>query len=398
MESESWRRNLYAIFIAQFVAMIGLNFVTPFMPLFVQKLGSFTDREAALWAGIAIGSSGVTMFFSAPLWGLVADRWGRKPMVLRAIFGTGVILALMGLASNVYYLIAMRLVQGLFSGTMAAASALISANVPRNKMPFAMGLLMVASFGGSTLGPMVGGFVADSLGYKAAFFITGGLLFLGGLVMFFLVKERFEPPAKGQATSLGSLLRIAMSREMLPLLMLLSMLHGGPQTVAPIIPLFFRELDPAGRAATMSGLAFTFMGVIAAFSSLVAGRLGEQMSLKKILVFSCLGTGLLYLLPVRAATVAQLLIFVALTGLLKGGLMAPSNALVGLSVPLSQQGIAYGIAQSASALGNGIGPLVGGSLAPLLGLRLVFAVTGGLFVLVGILVARLLVERPLKKS
>ncbi len=376
---------------------MGFSFVNPFMPLFIQELGAFTNQQAAFWAGIATSASGIAMFFSAPLWGIIADRWGRKPMVLRAIFGAGTVLALIGLAPNIYIVIALRFTQGLLSGTVAAASALVAASTPRNKMPFAMGLLMVAVFGGTSFGPLAGGFMADSVGYKAAFFITGGLLFSGGLIVLFFVKEKFERPAKGQGASLSSLLRLAKSKEMLPLLLALSALHAAPTMITPIISLFIRELNPEGMAATASGLAFSFMGIIAAISAIITGRLGGHINLKKILVISCLGTGLLYLPPMWARTVTQLVIFIALTGLFKGGLMMSSNALIGLSVPRSQQGIAYGLAQSAHALGSGLGPLTGGSLASLIGLRSVFGVAGGLFMLIGATVAKLLGGVTLEK-
>jgi len=398
MTSESWQRNLYAIFAAEFIVLMGFSFATPFMPLFIQELGTFTNEEAAFWAGTSTSASGIAMFFSAPLWGIVADRWGRKPMVLRAMLTGAVILALIGIVPNIYYVIALRSAQGLLTGTLAAASALVAASTPRNRMPFAMGLLMVAVFAGTSLGPLLGGFMADSVGYKAAFFITGGLIFSGGLVVLLFVKESFERPAKGQSASLISLLRLAKSKEMLPLLLVLCALHAGPQMMTPIISLFIRELDPTGMAATMSGLAFCFMGIVAAISSIITGRLGGHITLKRILVISCLGTGLLYLPPMWAGTVTQLVIFIALTGLLKGGLMTSSNALVGLSVPQNQQGIAYGLAHSANALGSGLGPLIGGSLAPLTGLRPVFGITGGFFMLIGVAVGKLLAGVTVEKS
>ena len=398
MASESWRRNLYAIFIAEFIVIMGFSFVNPFMPLYIQEIGHFSGTEAALWAGIATSASGIAMFFSAPLWGMVADRWGRKPMVLRAMFGASIALALVGLAPNVYVIVGLRFLQGVFSGTVAAASALVSSLTPRDRVPFAMGLLMTAVFTGTTVGPLIGGFTADRLGYQAAFFITAGLLASGGLVVTFFVRERFERPPAGQAVSFGSLWRLAKSRQMLPLLVVLSALHAGPQMISPVISLFVRELNPSGAAATMSGIAYSCMGVVAAASSAVAGRIGQRVSLKKILVVSCLGTGLLYLPPMWAATVTQLLVFIALTGLLKGGIMTSSNSLVGLSTSATQQGIAYGLAQSANALGNGIGPLIGGGLAPLIGLRSVFGVTGGLFMLTGLAVVRLLSGVKLERT
>ncbi len=397
MASPSWQKNLYAIFVAQFLVVGGFSAVNPFLPLFIQQLGNLSNQQAALWAGIATGSGGVAMFISAPLWGIVADRWGRKPMVLRSQFGGAIIVALVSLAPNIAYVVGLRFAQGLLAGTVAAASALVAATTPRDKMPFAMGLLMVAVFGGAAFGPLLGGVMADILGYKATFLLTGGLLLAGGLIVLFLVKENFERPVPGKGASLHRLWRLAISKEMLPLLMALAALHMGPRLIEPIIPVFIRELNPGGLAATTSGLAFSLMGVVTAISSLVSGRLGQNVSLRKMLVISCLGTSLMYLPAIWAGTVTQLLIFIALTGLLKGGVMTSASALVGLSVTRSEQGIAFGIAQSANSLGNGIGPLIGGGLAPLIGLRGVFAVSSGLFMLIGLGLAKLLPDIEVKR-
>jgi DHA1 family multidrug resistance protein-like MFS transporter len=396
MVSESWRKNLYLIFVTEFVVIMAFSFVNPFLPLFIQELGDFNNKQAAFWAGIALGGGGLAMFLSSPVWGIIADRWGRKPMVLRAMFGASVVLALMGIVSNVYAFIALRCSQGLLAGTVAAASALVAADTPRNRIPFAMGLIMLAVFGGSSFGPFLGGFLADKVGYEATFFITSALLFSGGLIVLFFVKERFDRPMSGQGASLGSLWHLAMSREMLPLLMAICALNIGPLMISPMVPLFIRQLDPGVAAATASGIAFGLMGLVAGISSVVAGRLGKRISLKKMMVFSCLGTGLLYLPPMWATTVTQLLIFIALMGLLSGGLMMSANSLVSLSVSQSQQGIAYGLSTSAQALGGGLGPLIGGSLASLLGFKPIFGVAGGLFILVAVLIIKLLVGKPLQ--
>ncbi|MFC2021070.1 MFS transporter [Chloroflexota bacterium] len=265
-------------------------------------------------------------------------------------------------------------------------------------MPFAMGLLMVAVFSGATLGPLFGGVLADVFGYQTTFYITGALLFLGGFIVLFFTREDFERPPAGQSVSLGSLLRLATSRQMLPMLMTLCALQLGPQMINPVIPVFIRDINPEVKAATLSGITFGLMGVTAAVSSVATARLGGRISLKKILVFACLGTGLLYLPPVWVGTVAQVVIFIAMTGFLKGGLMTASSALVGLSVVQGQQGIAYGIAQSANALGMGLGPFLGGILAPLVGLRAVFGVAGGFFIVIGLLVSKLLADVKLDRS
>lgn len=389
---EFWRRNLYIIAIVEFVVLMAFGFANPFMPLFIQGLGNFTDREAAFWTGVATSAFAVTMLLTGPVWGILADRWGRKPMVLRAMFGVAVLSAATGVAPNVYWVVVLRGAQGLFAGSLAAASALVSANTPRDKIPFAMGLLMVALYAGSTLGPLVGGIMVDAVGYKASFFIIGAVYFLGGLAVIFFTKERFKPAVKEQSASVRGLLHLAMSRQMRPLLVVICILFVGPSIMMPIITLLIKELGAQSNTASVSGLAFSLMGIVATVSSIVAARMASRISLKKMLVISCLGTGLLNLPPMWAPTVTPFIILMALRGTLSGGLMVPSNSLIALSVSQSEQGMAYGLQQSANSLGNTLGPMIGAGLASLIGLKAVFPAAAALFVLAGVAAIKLLPE------
>jgi DHA1 family multidrug resistance protein-like MFS transporter len=225
--SEPWQRNLYAIFIGQLFVMMGFNFASPFLPLFIQQLGNYSNEQAAFWSGIATAGLGIAMFFSAPLWGIVADRWGRKPMVLRAQFCSAFILGGLALSTNVFWVVGLRILQGFFSGTMTAAQAMVAGETPRDKMPFAMGLLITAMFTGTTVGPLLGGVLADIFGYRATFFITGALLFIGGIIVLFFTKENFVRPETRESASLVGLLRLAFSRQMFPLLLTLCALQLG---------------------------------------------------------------------------------------------------------------------------------------------------------------------------
>ena len=390
MPSEAWKRNLWVIFIAELIVIMGFSFVTPFLPLYIQKVGNFSDKDAAFWSGIAGSAAGISMFLSSPIWGILADRMGRKPMVLRAMFGGGVVIAVTGLVHNVYAIVGLRFLQGLLSGTVAAASALVAAATPREKIAFAMGLLMVAVYGGNAVGPLIGGIIAEKAGFTATFLITGGILCIGGIIVTVFVAENFTPPAKHEMTSIAGMLRLAKSREILPILVVTLALNAGPGILSPILPLYIKQLNPGGSAETASGTAFFLMGLVATGSSFVAGRLGQRFSIKKILVISCIGTALLYLPPMLASNATQLLIFIATMGLLRGGMISSSSTLIALVAPPTQQGIAYGVNQSSSSLGGAIGPLIGGALAPLIGFKFIFAVTAGVFFLTGVLVSRLL--------
>jgi DHA1 family multidrug resistance protein-like MFS transporter len=371
---------------------MAFSFVGPFMPLYIMEIGNYTSAEAAFWTGITVGCGGVAMFVSAPIWGIVSDRWGRKSMVLRAQFCGAVLLALMAVAPNIYVIIVLRILQGALTGTITAASALVASQTPRSKLPFAMGLIMVAVFGGTTVGPFIGGFAADQLGYGVTFLIAGAILFAGGLIVLFLVEEKFVRLEQGKLiTAVGGMWRLATSRKMFTLLAVMCIMFACPQMIAPIIPLAIREMAPEAMAATESGLALGIMGLLSAVSAFVVGRLGGRIRLKTMLVFSCFATAFLYLFPIWAGTVTLLVVTIGLTGLFIGGLQTPANTLVGLSVPREQQGIAYGLAGSANSLGMGLGSLAGGSLAALIGLRPVFGVAAGLFIVVGLMVSRLII-------
>ena len=391
--SISWKKSLYAIFAAQLLVMAGFSFVFPFMPLYIEKIGHFSSQQAAVWAGIAEGSAGVAMFFAAPFWGILADRVGRKPMVLRAMVGGTIAILLIGLIPNVPFLIAMRFFQGMFSGVMAAASALVASISPRDKTPYAMGLMMTANFVGGSVGPLLGGLSADHFGYRTTFFIAASCLATGGVLVFILVKERFVPPAKTERASIGSMLRLAGSKQILTLLAIQFSLQAGPSMVAPIVPLFMEQLNPLGQAATAAGIALTIAGVAAAGSSIVAGRIAKGVPLKTILIVSCLGTSLAYVAPIFAKSVPELTGYIALRGLVNGGILTSSYDILSMSVPQSQQGIAFGLGQSANSLGNGLGPTIGGTLGSSLGLKWVFAFTAGMYLLSAWLVFKVLPKR-----
>jgi MFS transporter, DHA1 family, multidrug resistance protein len=390
MSKEVWRSNLYVIAISEFIVLMGFSLFMPFLPLYMRQLGNLGQEQAAVWVGIASGFAGLAMFISSPFWGMLADRWGRKAMLLRAQFGGAICIGLMAIAPNIYMLVGLRIVQGLFTGTVSAASALIASKTPKEKLPFSMGILMAGVLCGQTLGPLIGGLASDHFGYTMTFILTAILLSAGGLIILFMIKEDFHRPEKDQNTSLNSMLRLAGSRQILPLLLVLAALSIGPQITSPVTPLIIEKMNSTGSAATSAGLAFALLGIVAAISSLVFSRIHRRFEIRNILVFCCIGTGLLYILPIFANSTTQLVAEIALTGLLNGGIVISSNSLVSLSVPLTQQGIAYGLSQSATSLGGGIGPFIGGGIAPVIGLEKVFGVTSAVFLVVGILVYKLI--------
>ncbi len=264
-ELRVWRRNLYTMWVAQTLSIVGFSFTAPFLPLFLRQLGLTTTDEVIWWSGLMNVGSGLVMAVSAPLWGAIADRYGRKPMVLRAMFGGAVIIGLMGLAPNVAVLLGLRLVQGLLTGTVTASVALIASITPRERLGFSLGLMQTAVFTGSSLGPFIGGVTADAIGYRQSFALTGALLGVAGVLVLFLVHERFDRAAaagQGGAPLFRGMFAPLSNPLLVSLTVVIFLLGAGTMGIAPLLPIFVEQLaGSAQNVASLSGATFGIAGL-----------------------------------------------------------------------------------------------------------------------------------------
>ena len=190
--NRAWRRNLRAIWVAELLAIMGFSSSFPIWSYFIQDLG-VDENAVARWSGIIISAAAISMGLMGPVWGALSDRHGRKMMVMRAMFGGGIIIGLMGFAHTVQQLALLRLIQGVFTGTVAAATALVASDTPKDKLGSTLGKLQLAIFLGQAFGPTTGGFIADTWGYRATFWVTSGYLLAAGLIILFFVQENFVP-------------------------------------------------------------------------------------------------------------------------------------------------------------------------------------------------------------
>ena len=201
-----WRLTLYTTWTAQLCAMMAFSFVLPFIPFYVRELG-VNGKALYLWSGALVTGCGLMMAAVAPLWGWVADRYGRKSMVQRAMFGAGIFLSAMSRVTNVRQLLALRMLQGGFTGTVSASVALVSTVLPANRLAFGLGLMQAAVSAGASLGPLFGGMMSERWGSRSSFLVTGALLFAGGLLVQFGARERFHrvPPRERRCPHLRTL-------------------------------------------------------------------------------------------------------------------------------------------------------------------------------------------------
>jgi len=409
----SWRRNLVAIWFAELVAIVGFTVVIPLLPLYVPELGVQSEREVRFWAGVVVSAHAVSMAIFGPIWGALSDRYGRKVMVERAMFSGAIVIGLMGLAQNVQQLVILRALQGALTGTVTAANALVATTAPRERVGYALGLLQMAIYVGASAGPLVGGLVADSVGYRAAFWVTGVLLLIAALGVWFFVKEEFQPAApsvsaQSVAKAGGQVLRRRVWNRLAPALGSASLLgvlgvrllmRLGGNLVGPVLPLFVQSIAPAGaRVASITGLISGVSAAAGAVGALGLGRLGDRIGYRSILIVCAMVSVVCYVPQFFAGNPTGLLIWQVGTGLAMGGILTSISAWLAQLAPEGQEGMIYGVDASVTSVANAIGPMTGSTLAIGLGLRAPFLCAAGIFGLAGVTAVRLLPKRSAKSE
>lgn len=377
---KQWQINLAVLWFGNFLVMAGMSMVMPFLALFLkQDLGVTGEHTLEVWSGIIFSSTFVTSFIAQPIWGRLADRYGRKMMLLRSSFGMAFTMAAMGLVQNPWHLLILRLLNGTISGFQPAAVALMSACTPQNRMGFAMGTLQSGATAGVILGPLIGGALADTFGFRQIFYITGGLLFLASILSLVMVKENFDRQAAAAAprTSLMQGFREVLAIHPLPVLLVVTlMIQFSMQNTVSLIPIYVEHLNaPLEHLAFWSG----FVGSVTAFSNMIAspilGRLSDKIGASKILLISLIGASIMFAPQAFVGSVGELLIWRFLLGFFIGGLIPTVHTLIRKHTPGNMVSRAYGLNSSAFSLGNMLGPLAGGLLAGLTGIEGLFLVT-----------------------
>ncbi len=391
-----WKATLYASWVAQLFSIMAFSLCMPFMPFFIRDLGVRGDALVSWWTGVALTAAGLMLTIFSPIWGTLSDRYGRKIMVERAMFGGAVILFTMGFVTNVYQLVFMRALQGCFTGTVVASTTLVSSITPRKHLAFSLGLMQTAIVSGSCLGPWVGGMIADHYGYRLPFHFSGLLLLVGGLIVLFGVREHFQRLPAGTAARRG--LRKAFGASgLVAILSVFFFISFSSTFVSPIFPLFVEKVAVGYKPASITGLLLGVTGLAAGVGALLMGRLSDRLGHRRVLMTTTLCSGVFAALHSLAQNVGQLFTLRVGTGLAGGGTSPAMNAIIGTTVPQEIYGRAYGTCQSASSLGMALGPLAGAALSSALGFRWPFAVMGGLLIVCSMLVARFVRDRDVAR-
>jgi DHA1 family multidrug resistance protein-like MFS transporter len=370
------RLSFLVLLVSQLAATMGFTFVLPFMPIYVQSLGVQDAGSAAAWAGVINSSTAVTMALAAPLWGKLGDRVGLKPMLLRATVAGTVVVGLMGLVGNPWQLLALKTLQGCLTGTVAAATVLVSATAPAQRAGARLGTLQMVIFVAAAAGPFFGGAFADLVGIRASFGVTAALLATSAVLISIWVKE--ERPAEEEAEQEPAEAEGPLPhRRLAPSLLALFVVQVAIMSAAPALPgLLTTLMEEPVRVATLAGWIIATGALAASLGSVVGGKLATRFGPRRVIIWTLLLAGISALPQAEVDSVALLWSLRLLTGLFVGTAVPVANLAIRGAVHSRRQGEAFGVAATATSAGNAVGPAAGGLLAASFGFGAPFLVPG----------------------
>ena len=375
MKEISWKDNLRIAWLGSFLTGACISLVVPFMPIFVEQLG-VEPSQVTFYSGLAISVSAISAACVSPLWGILADRYGRKPMMIRAGLAMTITMGGLAFVPNVYWLLALRLLNGVFTGYVPNATALIASQVPKDKSGYALGTLSSGVVAGTLTGPFVGGMIAEVFGIRNVFLMVGGFLFLAAILTIFFIKEDFQPVPKEKALPTKELFTSVKYPYLLFNLFATSfVIQVAAQSVGPILALYIRDLGQNENILFVSGLIVSSMGLSSMMSSGVMGRLGDKVGNHRLLIVAQAYSALIYLLCANASTPLELGIYRFLFGLGTGALVPGINALLSRMTPKAGISRVFAFNQVFFYLGGVIGPLAGSVVAEQFGYHSVFYAT-----------------------
>ena len=375
LKTADWQRNLKIAWIGTFFTGASFSIVMPFMALYVEELG-IKGAMVEWYAGLSVALSALASALVSPVWGRLADRYGRKPMMIRASMVMTFTMGGLALVPNVFWLLFLRTLNGLFAGYVPNATALIASQVPQNRSGYALGTLSTGLTAGVLIGPLLGGTLSEAFGMRCTFLLVGVILFICCLLTIFGLREDFQPIEKGEMMTLSQVFAKIPSKSLLIGLFVTSMIiQISAQSIAPMLALYIRYLGQRDNILFYSGLIVSAMGFSSLLSTPFLGKLGDRIGNHRLLLMGLFYSFLLYFLCGFAGSALQLGILRFAYGFGIGALMPSVNSLLTKMTPKEGISRIFSFNQSFSYIGQVLGPFVGSAVATGLGYRWVFFVT-----------------------
>lgn len=381
---ETWKRTVYISLVCVFCTAFGVSQLAPILPLYFHDLGVQTPEAISLWSGLATGATYIIVCLAAPFWGRVADKKGRKITLIRSSFGMALCNVLIAFQTTPEGVVLIRLVQGLVSGFYSASITLIASETPIERTGWALGLLASANLAGSLIGPLLGGYIADTVGIRNDFIIVGALMGLAGLLATIFIHENYVPQPNPEKLSIRKLKEQIPEFNSIVALCVASFIYAiCIMSLQPVISVYIKGIVPSDteNLAFIAGAVFSAMGIAQLMSSSPLGKLVDKIGPRKVLVVSLIYVGILNIPQAYVTNVYQLAIIRFLQGFGLGGMLPALNTYLSSKTPREFTGQVFSYNQSCLFFGYFLGSVGGASLMAWLGFTTLFWVSGGLFII-----------------
>ncbi|GAK13746.1 LOW QUALITY PROTEIN: multidrug-efflux transporter [Geomicrobium sp. JCM 19039] len=374
------KRNLLIMWFANLFVGASMTMVLPFLSLYIDSFGGYTQEEVQRWAGLVFGVSFLVAFLVSPSGGGLGIDLEER----RFVQGSGLLLSvfLMGYVQSVESLFILRIFMGLATGFIPASMALISAQSDKRTAGQTLGTLQTGTVSGGLLGPLMGGFIADTVGMELTFIITSTVLAFATLLVIVGVKEVLyqEKGESNRKYHWKEVLHHISTSPMLIVIMVVALLVQLVNfSVQPLLALYVDALTQTENLAFMAGMAFSVTGLGNLVATRKWGQIGDRIGHEKIMLLLLILSGIFFIPQAFVGELWHLIALRFLFGIAVGGLIPCTTAYIRQVCPLSMQGEVLGYNQSFRFLGNVIGPVSGGFIAGTLGIPAVFIITGALF-------------------
>jgi MFS family permease len=388
-----WRRNLYAVTAATFIGFTGFTLVMPFLPLYFEQLGLTDVGEIALWSGLSLGATPAVTAVMAPLWGRLADRYGRKIMVQRSLVSFVFVMAAMAYVTEPWHVFALRLFQGLFAGYGALALTMAADSAPREQTAYAIGVVQTAQRLGPALGPLIGGVVAQAVGLRHAFFVTSAFYVIAFVAVTVMYDERGvlkRAEASGRGTRVT--FRNILAFENFVLLMTVIFgLQFVDRSFGPVLPLFVGELGtPGTQVPLLSGILFSVVAGFGAVGNQLSAKMLNRLPARRVIAIMCAAAGCGVATYLIAGNPWWLILPTAAFGVAMGASTTAAYTAASTIIPSAARGAGFGLLTTASLVGLAVSPIVNGLLAAS-SIKAVFAVDVVILGALALSVSRLMI-------
>lgn len=380
---ERWKINLYALWLTQVLSLTSFGLGMPFLPFYIQEISPMSPEMVKWYTGVLNALPALTMAVMSPIWGVVSDRYGRKLMLLRAMAGGVLIIGLLGLVTEMWQIVLLRGLQGIFTGTVTAALAFVASNTPSKNLSYAIGFLSSSTFLGYAIGPIIGGIVAEWFGYRVSFFVGAGLMLVAFLMVYFIVIE--DPESYGQKLEKQKN-DVPWYRIFTPailMLLVVILINRVTRTVfTPYIPIYVAEVIPAGKSATQwTGYINGLAGFSTAMAAILISKIADRYDKRRLMFVLAFVTLALSLLVLRTTGILAFTLLYGVMFFTLGGIEPIAMAMTAELTPADRRGTLFGFQGLLGSIGMVLSPLFGAWISVEYGVRAILWIIPVLLVL-----------------